>query len=104
MNSPFSKPENKGSHVRDLLELSKRKFQNGPVLDQTLTSREIQIERKTFTVALKENHRGRFVRITETSGGRYTNIVIPASGLEEFSEVISTIVRFNRRDGPNQAR
>ena len=54
---------------------------------------KIQIERKTFVFTLKENPRGRFLRITEDVGGRRDNIIIPAPGLEEFKRVIDEMVK-----------
>src|SRR3974377_2617922 len=56
-----------------------------PVNEDTLKSDKIQIERKTFLFALKENPRGRFLRITEDVGGRGDTIIIPAPGTEEFT-------------------
>ena len=38
--------------------------------ERTLRSEKVQIERKTFFLDLKENDRGRFLRITEDVGGR----------------------------------
>jgi len=55
-----------------------------PVNEDTLKSEKIQIERKTFLLTLKENPRGRFLRITEDVGGRRDTIIIPATGLEDF--------------------
>jgi hypothetical protein len=40
------------------------------VAEDTLKSVEVQIERKSFIFTLKENPRGRFLRITEDVGGR----------------------------------
>ena len=37
--------------------------------ERTLRSEKVQIERKTFFLDLKENDRGRFLRITEDVGG-----------------------------------
>ena len=59
-----------------------------PVNEDTLKSAKIQIERKTFVLALKENPRGRFLRITEDVGGRRDTIIIPAPGLEEFQKAV----------------
>jgi len=59
-----------------------------PVVEDTLKSAKIQIERKTFVLALKENPRGRFLRITEDVGGRRDTIIIPAPGLEEFTKLL----------------
>jgi hypothetical protein len=64
-----------------------------PVNEDTLKSAKIQIERKTFVLALKENPRGRFLRITEDVGGRRDTIIIPAPGLEEFRKVLDEMVQ-----------
>ena len=57
-----------------------------------MRSDKVQIERKTFLFALKENPRGRFLRITEDVGGRRDTIIIPAPGLEEFKRIIDAMV------------
>ena len=67
--------------------------QKPPVNEDTLRTEKIQIERKTFVFTLKENPRGRFLRITEDVGGRRDNIIIPAPGLEEFKKVIDEMVK-----------
>ena len=64
-----------------------------PVNEDTLKSAKIQIERKTFVLALKENARGRFLRITEDVGGRRDTIIIPAPGLEEFRALLDDIIK-----------
>ncbi len=64
-----------------------------PVAEDTLHSGEIQIERKTFIFTLKENPRGRFLRITEDVGGRRDTIIIPATGLEEFKQLLDAMVQ-----------
>jgi hypothetical protein len=60
--------------------------------EDTLKSEKLQIERKTFVFALKENPRGRFVRITEDVGGRRDTIIIPASGLRDFQRAFNEMV------------
>ena len=64
-----------------------------PVNEETLRSDKVQIERKTFVFALKENPRGRFLRITEDVGGRRDTIIIPAPGLEDFKRLLDDMVR-----------
>jgi hypothetical protein len=61
--------------------------------EETLRSDKVQIERKTFVFALKENQRGRFLRITEDVGGRRDTIIIPAPGLEDFKKLLEDMVR-----------
>jgi len=57
--------------------------------EETLKTDKIQIERKTFVFALKENPRGRFLRITEDVNGRRDTIIIPAPGLEDFKKILN---------------
>ena len=64
-----------------------------PVAEDTLKSDKVQIERKTFVFALKENPRGRFLRITEDVGGRRDTIIIPAPGLEDFKKLLDDMVK-----------
>ncbi|HEX4349972.1 MAG TPA: RNA-binding protein [Verrucomicrobiae bacterium] len=64
-----------------------------PVQEDTLHTGEMQIERKQFLASLKENPRGRFVRITETASGRSNSIVIPAPGLREFQKLLEDMAR-----------
>jgi hypothetical protein len=64
-----------------------------PVAEETIKTDKIQIERKTFVISLKENPRGRFLRITEDVGGRRDTIILPATGLGEFKRVVDEMVR-----------
>jgi len=56
--------------------------------EDTLRTEKIQVERKTFIFTLKENPRGRFLRITEDVGGRRDTIILPATGLDDFTQVL----------------
>jgi hypothetical protein len=64
-----------------------------PVNEDTLKTGEVQIERKNFVFTLKENPRGRFLRITEDVGGRRDTIIIPSTGLEEFKKLLDEMVK-----------
>ena len=64
-----------------------------PPPEDTLRTDKIQVERKTFVISLKENPRGRFLRITEDVGGRRDTIILPATGLGEFKRVLDEMVR-----------
>jgi len=64
-----------------------------PVNEDTLRSEKVQIERKTFIFTLKENPRGRFLRITEDVGGRRDTIIIPSTGLEDFKKLLDEMVK-----------
>ena len=63
------------------------------VAEDTLKSGEVQIERKNFVFSLKENPRGRFLRITEDVGGRRDTIIIPSTGLAEFKKLVDEMVK-----------
>lgn len=63
------------------------------VVEETLRSDKVQIERKTFLFTLKENPRGRFLRITEDVNGRRDTIIIPATGLEDFRKIVEEMAR-----------
>lgn len=61
-------------------------------MDDVLKSEKLAVERKNFFFDLKENPRGRFLRITEDVNGRRDTIIIPAPGLEEFRKVIDLMI------------
>ena len=63
----------------------------------------MQIERKTFVFALKENSRGRFLRITEDVGGRRDTIIIPAPGLEDFKKLLDDMIKVANETPPKSA-
>jgi len=64
-----------------------------PANEDTLKSGQVQIERKTFVITLKDNPRGRFLRITEDVGGRRDTIIIPSTGLEEFKKLLDEMIK-----------
>src|SRR3984957_16268348 len=74
-----------------------------PVQEDTLKSERIQIERKSFVFTLKENPRGRFLRITEDVGGRRDTIIIPAPGLEDFKKLLDEMVKASNEIPPKEA-
>lgn len=68
--------------------------------EDTLKTDKIQIERKTFIFTLKENPRGRFLRITEDVNGRRDNVIIPSTGLEEFKKILDEMVKASNEIPP----
>lgn len=70
------------------------------VNEDTLQTDKVQIERKTFIFALKENPRGRFLRITEDVNGRRDTIIIPAPGLEDFKRILDDMVEASNDTPP----
>lgn len=63
------------------------------VEERTIKSVEFRVERKFIGIALKENPRGRFLRITETTETKRNSIVLPAVGLSEFKQAIDEIAK-----------
>ena len=62
------------------------------VQEDTLKTGEIQVEKKFFVLTLKENPRGRFLRITEEGNGKRNSIIIPGTGLEDFQKMLAEMV------------
>lgn len=60
-------------------------------MDQTIASRELQVERKHLSVAYCENDRGRFLKIMEESHGRRNAVIVPSTGLKDFLEVLGEV-------------
>ena len=56
-----------------------------------LHTEKIITERKIFFLDLKENNRGRFVKITEDVRGRRDTIMLPAEHIQEFLEALTAI-------------
>jgi hypothetical protein len=63
------------------------------VQESTLKSGEIQIERNLFVMTGRENHQGRFLRITEVVGDKRNSIMIPAPGLMDFQKLVGEMLQ-----------
>ncbi len=75
------------------------------VNEDTLKSVEMQLERKTFVFLLKENPRGRFLRVIEQNGKHSNNIIIPSAGLEAFQQLLAEMTKAAQEiptDNPSQ--
>ena len=64
-----------------------------PVNEDTLKTAEVQIEQKIFTFTLKENLRGRFLRVTEDAGSKRNTIIVPSTGLDDFKRVVNEMFK-----------
>ncbi len=73
---------------------------NVPKNETTIKTAKVQIERKTFIFSLKENPRGRFLRITEDVAGRHDTIIIPAPGLEDFRKTLEEVIQASNDTPP----
>ncbi len=67
---------------------------------RTIKTEKIDVERKSFLFDLKENDRGRFLRITEDVRGRRDTIIIPAPGLEDFLKSLQSMIAASNAAGP----
>ena len=68
-----------------------------PPPEETIHTEKFQIERKMFVLSLKENPRGRFLRITEDVGGRRDHVILPATGLEDLRRALDTMIEADRQ-------
>ncbi len=59
--------------------------------DRELVSKSVGIESKTFFFDIKENQKGKYLRITEQSGGR-SSIVVPLDGVNLFQDKLAEII------------
>jgi hypothetical protein len=64
-----------------------------PSMDEVIATKEMQIERKYVVIELRENSRGRFLRITEESHGRRNAVIVPSTGLAEFHGAMGEIMK-----------
>jgi hypothetical protein len=69
-------------------------------VDKELFNEQVQIERKMFTFDLRENPRGRFLKVTEDVGGRRDTIIMPATGLDSVKEIMDRVIAAHREAGP----
>jgi hypothetical protein len=58
----------------------------------TLATEKIEVDRKIFFLDLQENHRGRFLKITEDVGGRRDTIIVPIEASSEFMEALKRVI------------
>lgn len=71
-------------------------------MDTEIFNEQTQVERKTFSFELRENPRGRFLRITEDVGGRRDTIIIPATGLDQIRALLDHAITASNNAGPAQ--
>jgi hypothetical protein len=69
-----------------------------PRLDgKTFYSKKLPAGAKTIHFMLKENSFGRFVRLVEGDGFRFTSIIIPAQQLEEFRTMLDEAINVSNQ-------
>ncbi len=92
------RPEKFASAVRIFLPFDKSDaVDSAPLgkMDNIIEARELQIERKHFYVELRENDRGKFLRITEEAHGRRNSIIVPSTGVDDFTATIAEVLTNN---------
>jgi hypothetical protein len=76
-------------------------WSGGPLgVDTRLQNHSIVIERKHVTFDLRENSRGRFLRIIEEVSGRQNAIIIPLTGIETFRDALCEVIKFSKTLSP----
>lgn len=68
-------------------------------MEDSIASDKVQIERKQFFFDLKENQRGILLRITEEVRGHRDTIIVPATGLRDFSEALNKMIDVIEHEG-----
>ena len=63
---------------------------------EPLATEKIFTERKTFFMDLKENDRGRFLKITEDVRGRRDTIMVPVETFDELYEALGRIIDYEK--------
>ena len=63
---------------------------------EPLASEKISVDRKIFFLDLKENTRGRFLKITEDVGGRRDTIMLPVAAFRDFSEALERLIELEK--------
>ena len=61
-------------------------------MEQIIASKEVQVERKQFLIEFRQNPRGQFLRVTEEAHGRRNTIIVPSTGLKEFTDAIAEVL------------
>lgn len=71
---------------------------SGPrMASEPIASEKVTIDRKVFFLDLKENQRGRFMKITEDVGGRRDTVMLPAAAFRDFLEALARLVEYESK-------
>ena len=63
---------------------------------EPIATEKIVIDRKIFFLDLKENQRGRYLKITEDVGGRRDTIMVPSAAFQDFAEALTRLVEYEQ--------
>jgi len=61
-------------------------------VNEPLASEKVTVDRKVFFLDLKENSRGRFLKITEDVGGRRDTIMLPVAAFHDFADALDRLI------------
>ncbi len=64
---------------------------------EPIATEKVTIDRKVFFLDLKENQRGRFLKITEDVGGRRDTVMLPAAAFRDFLEALARLVDYESK-------
>jgi hypothetical protein len=65
-------------------------------METCLHHHSLVVERKHVTFDLRENSRGRFLRITEEVCGRRNSIIVPLTGIDSFRDALNEVIQFSK--------
>ena len=78
--------------------------QRGASDEKELASQQIQIQSKRFYIDVKENQRGRFIKLAEVGvGGRKSRIIMALTAAAEFKNFLAEFSEINSQMGPPAA-
>lgn len=63
-------------------------------MEGPLYTEKIEVDRKIFFVDLKENDRGKYLKITEDVGGRRDTIIVPIAAVQQLAEALQRSLDF----------
>jgi hypothetical protein len=86
------KPAKKAADFSSIRQIDCGKVAGSRKMDNIIEAKELQIERKHFYVEFRENERGRFLRITEEAHGRRNTIIVPSTGVGDFTAAIADVL------------
>jgi transcriptional activator protein Pur-alpha len=66
--------------------------------DVELVSKTLQFEHKLFYFDLKENPRGRYLKISEKTSATRSTIIVPVDGVAWFLDLFDYYIRTDERD------
>jgi len=69
-------------------------------METVIASQEVQVERKHLHIEFRENERGRFLRITETAHGHRNAVIIPSTGLADFTSALAVVLNLANKATP----